>query len=136
LEQRMNSVADNDRTALWLILRGTLPAAAKARLDEVLDHFTDLFAPDPLGEGHMHLPVRAADEDCADPGWSGDRLARLGARRPRAGSSRAGPGRRPRRPASPRSSTKSPCWSPSSPYGSDTWIWPSSPPMRTSPVWA
>ena len=70
LEQRMNSVADKDRTALWLILRGTLPTAAKARLDEVLDHFTDLFALVSLWERHMDLAVIAADEDFADLGLS------------------------------------------------------------------
>ena len=83
LEQRMNSVADKDRTALWLILRGTLPTAAKARLDEVLDHFTDLFALVSLWERHMDLAVIAADEDFADLGLSGylqDTLDELSAR--------------------------------------------------------
>lgn len=79
----MNSVADKDRTALWLILRGTLPTAAKARLDEVLDHFTDLFALVSLWERHMDLAVIAADEDFADLGLSGylqDTLDELSAR--------------------------------------------------------
>ena len=83
LEQRMNSVADKDRTAVWLILRGTLPTAAKARLDEVLDHFTDLFALVSLWERHMDLAVIAADEDFADLGLSGylqDTLDELSAR--------------------------------------------------------
>ena len=83
LEQRMNSVADKDRTAVWLILRGTLPTAAKARLDEVLDHFTDLFALMSLWERHMDLAVIAADEDFADLGLSGylqDTLDELSAR--------------------------------------------------------
>ena len=71
LEERMNAVPDKDRTAVWLILRGTLPTAAKARLDEQLDHFSDLFALVSLWERHMDLAVVAADEDFADLGLSG-----------------------------------------------------------------
>lgn len=70
-EERMNAVPDKDRTAVWLILRGTLPTAAKARLDEQLDHFSDLFALVSLWERHMDLAVVAADEDFADLGLSG-----------------------------------------------------------------
>ncbi|UVI37319.1 metallophosphoesterase family protein [Brevibacterium spongiae] len=70
-EQRMNGLADKDRTAVWLILRGTLPTAAKARLDELLDHFADLFALVSLWERHTDLAVIAADEDFADLGLSG-----------------------------------------------------------------
>ncbi|WP_210605065.1 metallophosphoesterase family protein [Brevibacterium oceani] len=82
-EQRMNTVADKDRTAVWLILRGTLPTAAKARLDELLDHFTDLFALVSLWERHMDLAIIAADEDFAGLGLSGylqDTLDELSAR--------------------------------------------------------
>ena len=43
---------------MWLILRGTLPTAAKARLDEQLDHFSDLFALVSLWERHMTLGRR------------------------------------------------------------------------------
>src|SRR5699024_121201 len=83
LEQRMNSVADKDRTALWLILRGTLPTAAKARLDEALDHFTDLFAPASLRARHTRHAVSPRAEDSADLGLSGylqDTLDELSAR--------------------------------------------------------
>ena len=55
---------------MWLILRGTLPTAAKARLDEQLDHFSDLFALVSLWERHMDLAVVAADDDFADLGLS------------------------------------------------------------------
>ncbi|WP_209371840.1 metallophosphoesterase family protein [Brevibacterium renqingii] len=70
-EQRLNAMPDKDRTAIWLVLRGTLPTAAKARLDDILDHFTDLFALVSLWERHMDLAVIAADEDFADLGLSG-----------------------------------------------------------------
>ena len=70
-EERMSSIPEKDRTAVWLILRGTLPTAAKARLDEQLDHFSDLFALVSLWERHMDLAVVAADEDFADLGLSG-----------------------------------------------------------------
>lgn len=71
LEQRLNAVADKDKTAVWLVLRGTLPTAAKARLDEILEHFTDLFALVSWWERHTDLAVIAADEDFADLGLSG-----------------------------------------------------------------
>lgn len=71
LESRLAAIADKDRTALWLILRGTLSTAAKARLDEVLDHAGDLFALVSLWERHTDLAVIAADEDFAGLGLSG-----------------------------------------------------------------
>lgn len=71
LEARLSAIADKDRTALWLILRGTLSTAAKARLDEVLDHAGDLFALVSLWERHTDIAVIAADEDFAGLGLSG-----------------------------------------------------------------
>ncbi|MBE4695836.1 metallophosphoesterase family protein [Brevibacterium casei] len=71
LESRLAAITDKDRTALWLILRGTLSTAAKARLDEVLDHAGDLFALVSLWERHTDLAVIAADEDFAGLGLSG-----------------------------------------------------------------
>ncbi|EKU49153.1 metallophosphoesterase family protein [Brevibacterium casei] len=71
LESRLAAIADKDRTAVWLILRGTLSTAAKARLDEVLDHAGDLFALVSLWERHTDLAVIAADEDFAGLGLSG-----------------------------------------------------------------
>lgn len=71
LESRLAAIADKDRTALWLILRGTLSTAAKARLDEVLDHAGDLFALVSLWERHTDIAVIAADEDFAGLGLSG-----------------------------------------------------------------
>lgn len=70
-ERRLDGIADKDRTAVWLILRGTLPTAAKARLDEVLEHSGDLFALVSIWERHTDLAVIAADEDFADLGLSG-----------------------------------------------------------------
>ncbi|MEW1989752.1 metallophosphoesterase family protein [Brevibacterium casei] len=71
LESRLAAIADKDRTALWLILRGTLSTAAKARLDEILDHAGDLFALVSLWERHTDVAVIAADEDFAGLGLSG-----------------------------------------------------------------
>lgn len=71
LESRLSAIADKDRTAVWLILRGTLSTAAKARLDEVLDHAGDLFALVSLWERHTDIAVIAADEDFAGLGLSG-----------------------------------------------------------------
>lgn len=71
LEDRLGGIPDKDRTAVWLVLRGTLSTAAKARLDEVLDHAGDLFALVSLWERHSELVVVAADEDFAGLGLSG-----------------------------------------------------------------
>lgn len=71
LESRLAAIADKDRTAVWLILRGTLSTAAKARLDEVLDHAGDLFALVSLWERHMDIAVIAAGDDFAGLGLSG-----------------------------------------------------------------
>lgn len=71
LERRLADLPDKDSTAVWLILRGTLSTAAKSRLDEVLDHATDLFALVALWERHTDIAVIAADEDFADLGLSG-----------------------------------------------------------------
>lgn len=71
LEQRLADVPDKDCTAVWLILRGTLSTAAKSRLDEVLDHASDLFALVSLWERHTNVAVIAADDDFAGLGLSG-----------------------------------------------------------------
>ncbi|MCI4011165.1 metallophosphoesterase [Brevibacterium sp. ZH18] len=71
LEQRLADVPDKDCTAVWLILRGTLSTAAKSRLDEVLDHASDLFALVSLWERHTDVAVIAADDDFAGLGLSG-----------------------------------------------------------------
>lgn len=70
-EQRLAELPDKDRTAVWLILRGTLSTAAKTRLDEVIDHAQDLFALVSLWERHTDIAVIAADEDFAGLGLSG-----------------------------------------------------------------
>ncbi|MDN6605145.1 metallophosphoesterase [Brevibacterium sp.] len=71
LEQRLAGIPDKDSTAVWLILRGTLSTAAKSRLDDILDHATDLFALVSLWERHTDIAVVAADEDFAGLGLSG-----------------------------------------------------------------
>ncbi len=71
LEARLAALPDKDRTAVWLVLTGTLSTAAKARLDEVLDHAGDLFALVSLWERHSDIAVVAADEDFAGLGLSG-----------------------------------------------------------------
>lgn len=70
-EQRLADIPDKDRTAVWLILRGTLSTAAKTRLDEILDHASDLFAVVALWERHTDIAVIAADDDFAGLGLSG-----------------------------------------------------------------
>lgn len=70
-ERRLDSIPDKDRTAVWLVLVGTLPTAAKAKLDEVLEHSDDLFALVSIWERRTDLAVIAADEDFADLGLSG-----------------------------------------------------------------
>lgn len=83
LETRLGQIPEKDRTAVWLILRGTLSTAAKARLDEVLDHAGDLFALVSVWERHSDIAVVAADEDFAGLGLSGyleDSLDELAAR--------------------------------------------------------
>ncbi|MDN5585971.1 MAG: exonuclease SbcCD subunit D [Brevibacterium sp.] len=71
LERRLADIPDKDSAAVWLILRGTLSTAAKARLDEVIDHAADLFALVTLWERHTDIAVVAADEDFAGLGLSG-----------------------------------------------------------------
>lgn len=71
LEQRLTDIPNKDSTAVWLVLRGTLSTAAKARLDEVLDHAADLFALVSIWERHTDIAVVAADEDFAGLGLSG-----------------------------------------------------------------
>ncbi|GAA1529601.1 metallophosphoesterase family protein [Brevibacterium picturae] len=71
LEQRLADIPDKDSTAVWLILSGTLSTAAKSRLDDILDHATDLFALVSLWERHTDIAVVAADEDFAGLGLSG-----------------------------------------------------------------
>ncbi|SDR79055.1 DNA repair exonuclease SbcCD nuclease subunit [Brevibacterium sandarakinum] len=71
LEQRLADIPDKDSTAVWLVLRGTLSTAAKSRLDDILDHATDLFALVSLWERHTDIAVVAADEDFAGLGLSG-----------------------------------------------------------------
>ncbi|MDN6747020.1 MAG: exonuclease SbcCD subunit D [Brevibacterium sp.] len=71
LEQRLAGIPDKDSTAVWLILRGTLSTSAKSRLDDILDHATDLFALVSLWERHTDIAVVAADEDFAGLGLSG-----------------------------------------------------------------
>lgn len=71
LQQRLADIRNKDQAAVWLILRGTLSTAAKARLDEVLDHAADLFALVSLWDRHTDLAVVAADEDFAGLGLSG-----------------------------------------------------------------
>lgn len=67
----LGSIPDKDRTAVWLVLTGTLSTAAKARLDEVIDHAGDLFALVSIWERRTELAVMAADEDFAGLGLSG-----------------------------------------------------------------
>ena len=74
LERRLADIPDKDSSAVWLILRGTLTTAAKSRLDEVLDHATDLFALVSLWERHTRYRCRGSRRGLCRP-----RLERISA---------------------------------------------------------
>lgn len=71
LSQRFAGIAAKDTTAVWLSLSGTLSTAAKARLDDVLDHARDLFARLDYWERETDLAVIPDDHDFADLELSG-----------------------------------------------------------------
>lgn len=60
-----------DRTIIKLTLVGTIPLSADARLQELLDHYRDLFAAIEEWERHMDLVVRPDDDDFADLALTG-----------------------------------------------------------------
>jgi len=66
LEQRLAGIGAKDRTLVWLRLSGTLTMAENARLEEVLDDDSALFALLSQWERHRDLTVIPDDHDFAD----------------------------------------------------------------------
>ncbi|SIR82035.1 metallophosphoesterase family protein [Williamsia sterculiae] len=79
----LESIADKSRVVVQLGLRGALPVAARARLDDELLAFGERFAALTLWDKETRLSVLSADDDFADLGLTGyaaDAVADLGAR--------------------------------------------------------
>lgn len=66
LAGRVEAIEDKPRTVIKLGLTGTVGVALRARIDELLARWTELFASAYLRERLTHLVVRADDEDFSD----------------------------------------------------------------------
>lgn len=66
LAERIDAVEDKPRTVLKLALTGTVGVALRARIDDLLDTWSALFASAYLRERLTHLVVRADDSDFTD----------------------------------------------------------------------
>lgn len=71
LAVRLGALHDKERTALWLALVGSLSTGAYARLEEILDDASHLFARIDHWQRHTDLVVIPDDQDFADLGLSG-----------------------------------------------------------------
>ncbi|RRD07334.1 DNA repair exonuclease [Arachnia propionica] len=71
LLDRLRALPGKDRTAVWLVLRGTLSVADAARLHDGLDDLGALFARLGAWERHQALAVLPDDHDFADLDLSG-----------------------------------------------------------------
>jgi len=71
------ALPEKSSTIVKLTFVGTLSLAEKARLDEILEHYTDLFADLEVGDRHGDLAVRPDDEDLRDLGLAGFAAAAL-----------------------------------------------------------
>lgn len=71
LRRRLQGMDAKSRTAVWLRLRGTLSTAAHARLQEVLDEASELFAKLDAWERHTDLAVMPEDADFEALGLTG-----------------------------------------------------------------
>jgi DNA repair exonuclease SbcCD nuclease subunit len=67
----LDAVPEKSSTIAKLSFVGTLSLADKARLDEILEHHTDLFAALEVGERRSDLAVRPDDDDLRDLGLVG-----------------------------------------------------------------
>lgn len=63
LETFLDGMADKDTSVVELELVGTVGLAAKARLDDLLDHYRPLFASLRVSEGHSNLAVLPDQSD-------------------------------------------------------------------------
>lgn len=66
LAERVEAMGDKSRTVLKLGLTGTVGVALRARIDDLLETWAELFAAAYLRERHTHLVVRADDTDFTD----------------------------------------------------------------------
>jgi len=71
----LDAIADKRRAVVKLSFVGTLSLADKACLDDVLEHYADLFAALETWERHTELCVRLDDDDLRDLDLSGFALA-------------------------------------------------------------
>jgi DNA repair exonuclease SbcCD nuclease subunit len=69
--QRLATMPDKDRTAVWLAISGTLSTSAKAQLDTLLEEAADLFARIDFWDRFTELAVLPDDHDFEDLGLSG-----------------------------------------------------------------
>ena len=80
LEEWLSGLESKDRTVVKLSIVGQVSVAQKARLDEVLEHYTDLFAAIERWERHSDLVVVPDDADLDHfglSGFAGDALTEL-----------------------------------------------------------
>lgn len=66
LAERIEAIEDKPRTVLKLGLTGTVGVALRARIDDLLETWAELFAAAYLRERLTHLVVRAEDSDFTD----------------------------------------------------------------------
>lgn len=66
LVERVEAVEDKPRTVLKLALTGTVGVSLRARIDDLIETWSDLFAAAYLRERLSHLVVRPEDADFAD----------------------------------------------------------------------
>lgn len=78
LDSRLASQPNKDRTIMQLDLKGTLSIAARAALDQLLDHNRDLFASLILDRSSDNLVTLPEDEDFSELGLSGYASAAVG----------------------------------------------------------
>jgi len=81
LRDWLESVGNKDRSIMRASLQGQVSVAQKARLDEMLDHYRDLFGGLEVREGDSRLAVMPDDADFDDfglSGYAGEALSDLG----------------------------------------------------------
>ena len=61
--ERVEALGDKTRTVLKIGMRGTVGVALRARIDECLERWSELFASAYLRRSHTDLAVRAEDQD-------------------------------------------------------------------------
>lgn len=69
--ERLSHLENKERTAVWLSLTGTLTTSQRARMDQLIDEFRDVFARIDLWQSHTDLVTVADVEDFADLGLVG-----------------------------------------------------------------